>query len=104
VGVEDVDDLGLRRDGICTISRQCGVIALQTAKFAKGECPALPLRSPLSLAKRPDYIGVLLQQAAKVYRLEIPAQLRADYDINDWLKGIKLLGGDWVEGEKYEHV
>jgi hypothetical protein len=62
--------------------------------------------TPTALAaitgKTPDEIGVLLQRAAKVYEREIPAQLRADYDIHHWLKAIKLLGGDWVEAEQYD--
>ncbi len=52
--------------------------------------------------KTPDEIGTLLHQAAKELGREIPAQLRGDYNINDWLKAIRLLDGDWVEGEKFD--
>ena len=52
--------------------------------------------------KTPDEIGALLRRAAKIYGREVPAQPRADYDINDWLKAIKLLGGDWVQAEKFD--
>jgi hypothetical protein len=52
--------------------------------------------------KTPDEIGTLLHQSAKELGREIPDQLRGDYNINDWLKAIKLLGGDWVEAEKFD--
>src|SRR5215510_8554329 len=62
--------------------------------------------TPTALAaitgKAPDEIGALLQQAAEIYGRAIPAQLRPNYNINDWLRVIKLLGGDWVEGERYD--
>ena len=53
-------------------------------------------------SKTPDEIGTLLQQAAKKFGRGIPSQLRADYNINDCLNGVILLGGDWVELEKFD--
>lgn len=62
--------------------------------------------TPTALAaitgETPDEIGVLLRRAAAEYGVKIPTQLRADYDINHWLKVIKLRGGAWVELEKYD--
>jgi hypothetical protein len=50
----------------------------------------------------PDEISVLLQEAAKINGRDISAELLPGYNINDWLKAIKLLGGDWVQGETHE--
>jgi hypothetical protein len=41
--------------------------------------------------KTPEEIASLLQEAAKLDGREIYEQLRVDYNINDWLKAIKLL-------------
>jgi hypothetical protein len=61
--------------------------------------------TPTALAaitgKTPEEIGGVLQKAAEFYGREIPEQLRADYNINDWLKAIKPLGGDWTCGDNF---
>lgn len=51
--------------------------------------------------KTPDEIAVVLKQAAGINKREIESQLRMDYNVNDWLTAIGLLGGDWVEAENY---
>jgi hypothetical protein len=62
--------------------------------------------SPTALAaitgKTPDEIAVLLKEAARINGRDISVELLPGYDINDWLKVIKLLGGDWVQAETHE--
>lgn len=64
--------------------------------------------TPTALAaisgKTPNEIGVLLQHAGRANGREIPAELRGDYSINDWLVAVNLLGGDWVEADKFDDV
>jgi hypothetical protein len=50
----------------------------------------------------PDDAGVLLQKAAKEFDVDISAELRRDYDINHWLRAVKLLGGAWQERDNFE--
>jgi hypothetical protein len=46
-------------------------------------------------------IGLLLQQAAKDLRIDIPAELQEGYDINVWLRAIKIMGGNWAERDDF---
>ena len=59
--------------------------------------------SPTALAaitgKTPTEIGGLLKDAAKINGRDISEELLPGYDINDWLKVIKLVGGDWIRAE-----
>jgi hypothetical protein len=55
-------------------------------------------------AKTPEEVALLLQKAAKLHGREISTQLRTDYNINDWLKVIKLLEGDWTPGDDFSEL
>src|SRR2546425_830683 len=48
-----------------------------------------------------ERIGGLLQEAAKLHGRAISTELRHDYDLNDWLGVIRLLGGNWAPAEDY---
>jgi hypothetical protein len=52
--------------------------------------------------KTPAEIGGLPKDAAKVNGRDISEELLPSYDINDWLKVVKLVGGDWVLAENHE--
>jgi hypothetical protein len=64
--------------------------------------------TPTALAaitgKTPDEVAILLHEAAKIHGREISAQLQTDYNINDWLKVIQLLGGNWAPGNNYSEL
>lgn len=55
-------------------------------------------------AKTPKEIAVLLEQVARQQGREIGPELRQDYNINDWLRVVNVLGGDWVPGEDYSQM
>jgi hypothetical protein len=52
----------------------------------------------------PDEAGVLLQKAAKEFGVDILAELRPDYDINHWLRAVKLLGGNVTERDEFSDM
>ncbi len=62
--------------------------------------------APTALAaisgKPPAEIGGLLQEAANAHGKLIPDRLLANYDLNDTLQAIKLLGNFWLAADKYD--
>ena len=52
----------------------------------------------------PDEAGALLQRAAGEFGVTIPGELRNDYNINHWLRAIKLIGGHWAEVEDLDGI
>ena len=66
------------------------------------EYPALRRLSVPLQAKRRMRLGRCCSRRRRSLDVEIPSQLRADYNINDCLNGVILLGGDWVELEKFD--
>ena len=50
----------------------------------------------------PEEAGLLLQKAAKEFSVDISAELRRDYDVNHWLRAVKLLDGTWEERDNFE--
>ena len=62
--------------------------------------------TPTALAaitgKTPTEIGIVLKKAAEINGHEISNALRPNYNINDWLKAIRLVGGQWVPGDNFE--
>ena len=47
-------------------------------------------------------IGLLLRQAASERGAEIARELRQDYNINDWLRSVELMGGSWTESQTFD--
>lgn len=64
--------------------------------------------TPTALAavtgKSINEICAVLKNAAACHGREISDELRDDYNINDWLKAINLLGGNWAEADNFEET
>jgi hypothetical protein len=51
-----------------------------------------------------DRIGRILQNAAREIGRQIPEELQRAYNIEIWLRAIPILGGQWTEVWRWDHV
>jgi len=53
--------------------------------------------------KTPTEVAGVLQQAAKLRNEDISAELLDKYNINDWLRAVRIFGGDWTQCEDFSN-
>lgn len=80
------------------------VFELRDIKDWRKELSCTPTTLCALSGKTPEEIGELLQAAALANGRKIGPELRDNYAIDDWLKVINQLGGDWAPSEDFSSV